>query len=275
MGDERRLQALFKELSEQQKAREPIVRQLGLKTCARPIAEDYEPDPGATPGAEAGVDFPKPAAPVTDALAEFENIAAGGDCERLRELQHSDDEPLTEEQCKGILAPIRKGFKVLGSEEYGTAAVADLEDPTGGTTTALFVLDSDKRFHLSNLTPNPGSINAPPPDEEQEADGNMEALVAAIRADDVEAFNRVTSEERPPLTGRRIELGGRSVGERPSGEQLIRDVRADRSAKPQRLGINQAYALYALNAAGHYYTLIALHGPTGYKFTGFYPAFRH
>src|SRR5437763_175323 len=56
-----------------------------------------------------------------------------------------------------------------------------------------------------------------------------------------------------------------------SGPRLIRDVRADKAAKPQVLGIDILYGFFELKANGDNYVLITTHGPTGYKFIGFYP----
>ena len=56
-----------------------------------------------------------------------------------------------------------------------------------------------------------------------------------------------------------------------SGARLIKDLRADKAAKPQVLGIDVLYGFFALKANGDNYVLITTHGPTGYKFIGFYP----
>jgi len=266
-NDRRALAKVERDAGRIQQQRLPLVQKLGLKVCGNP-----RPIPISKPQAPApprGVDFPQPSEPIVAAVTRLQQAAASGRCERLRSLQHSDDQPIPTAVCRQILLGPLRNARPVGTAEYGTAAVADLDNGQLQTT-ALFVLDEGGRWGLSTLLGNEGGSIKKPRDEDR-ADANIEALVGAIRDDDAKAFNALLSEESTAdfrEKGPGVKLANTSR----SGPRLVEDLRADETARPERLGINQAFAFYALEADGSYYTLIEQLGPTGYKFSGFYPA---
>lgn len=264
--DQRALQRFSVGRQRDNQARAKLASQLGLKVCGRQGDVPNvlgPPQPSAAP--PNSVHFVKPRDTVDQAIAALRSAKT---CADLRALQNSDDAKFPAAVCKQLLGGLA-GFRPIAKDDLGAAGVVDFS-AKGGLGTALFVLDAkDGRLKLSNAFGfEAGAVHKPR--SPGQAVSNMQAALAAARSNDGAAFHRVVSESssfyaKPSKTVTLPSPTG-------SGARLLADVRADRAAKPQTLGVDLLFGVFWLKANGHNYTLFNVNGPTGYKWVGFYPA---
>ena len=267
-GNQRALQAFTAQRQAGSQLRARLAQQLGFKVCG--VAADVPnllgpPQPLGPP--PASVHYPKPKDTLDDAIAAFSRIRT---CAQIQALQNSDDSKVKQADCAQVLPGLR-GLRVLAKDEIGPVGVVDI-NAANGHGTVLFVEDGkSRRFTFSNVTGyEGGAVHKPAPGND--AARNIAGFIAAVRANDGAALHQFVSENSSYYA-----RGSPTVafpGPTDSGPRLIRDVRADKAAKPQVLGIDILYGFFELKANGDNYVLITTHGPTGYKFIGFYPLAR-
>jgi hypothetical protein len=264
-GDQRKLQAIGGARQKSAQKRSALAGKLGLKVCSAQAAVENllgAPEPAGPP--PQSTQYVKPKDTLDDALAAFSKVKT---CGQLRALQNSDDPPVPAADCKNLI-PALAGFKPTAKEELGPVGVADFV-ARSGQGTVLFVEDAkDGRLKFATVIANEGGAVHKPTNDN--AARNMNAALVALRTGDAAKFRRVTSENtslyaKPPAEAVKLE------GPTGSGPRFIKDLKADPGAKPQPLGVDQTFGFFAVKANGNDYVLVALKGPTGYKFEGFYP----
>jgi hypothetical protein len=267
-GDQNAVQALGPKQEASGRRRQQLARSMGLKVCGNP-ADLVEllgpPQPVAPP---ASLSYPKPVAPLSDAVARFQRAAASGSCDALRALQNSDDTKIPQQACPQLLA-VLKGAKVLATEDLGPAGTVDVINAAGRQSSVTFVLDpKDRRLRLSAIVNIEGGASHPAP-RGNRAEDNLSAAVEAIRRNDGAAFHKVVSEHSDLFSkrGKGVDLANPTG----SGQRLTKAIRADAGAKPKLLGADQAAAFALLEANRTTWLLVAAHGPSGYKLVGYYP----
>jgi hypothetical protein len=207
----------------------------------------------------------KPTDTLDDAIAALAKVRT---CEQLNALHNSDDKTIGDAECKGFI-PSLEGLRPTAKDDLGPVGVADFVAKNGNGT-ALFVEDAkDGHLRFSTVIANEaGAVH--PAVGKNDAAQNMAAAITALRAGDGAAFHRVISENSSLYT-EPVASVAKLKNPTGSGPRLVSDLKADRAAKPQPLGVDTTFGLFALRANGHDYVLIELKGPTGYKYQGFYP----
>jgi hypothetical protein len=264
-GNPRALQAFTAQRQAGSQERARLAKQLGFKVCGVPADVPNLLGPSQPSGPPpASVKYPKPKDTLDDAIAKFKAVRT---CSQLQALQNSDDTKVKPAECQQVL-PGLQGLLVLAKDEIGPVGVVDI-NAANGHGTALFVEDgkSGKLTFSSVVGYEGGAVHKPAPGND--AARNAAGFVAAVRANDGAALHRYISENSSFYAMRSSTVSFPSPTG--SGARLIKDVRADKSARPQLLGIGVLYGFFELKANGDNYVLITIRGPTGYRFIGFYP----
>ena len=266
-GNQQELQAVDKGRPAEVAARAKLAAKLGLKVCGNqkdlPNLLGPEQPVGPPPSS---VHYVKPKDTLDDAIKQLQAVRT---CSDLRALQNSDDTKIPTAAC-GQLLPALAGFSVVGKDDLGPIGVVDIVSSKAGHGTVVFAEDAkDGRLKFANVVGvESGSIHKPAgtPDAQQ----NIAAVLAALRAGDAAAIHRAVSPNSsfytmPPAKAAQLPS---PTG---SGARLLKDLKADRAAKPQTLGIDLNFAFWAIKANGHNWLLFDVKGPTGYRWNGFYP----
>lgn len=268
--DQETVDAILAKQGEAVDEREKLAKEFELEVCA----QDPEPQIEQTgTGPPEDLEFPEPTNTLEQITDQFLSAANSGDCEAINEAVHSDNGTLPPPICKQIADSV-KGAKVLGSEQYGPAGYVEFESADGRLVGEQFVRDIDGKLREGGAVFLEYS-GLRPASEENDADETAQKLVTAIRENDPKAFADATSvvtEGGLAPKGKFTSFGGETGSG--TSDELVADVRADPSAEPVQLGINQGGAFYLLQADGSNWVLTFIHEPgseTAYRFTGWFP----
>ncbi len=225
---------------------------LGLKVCT--YTQDVKaPGSGTKPPADIKTEPSKNT--VEEAAKDYLAAVATGDCKALTEVEHSDNGEKQEPDCSNVKANFGEA-KIVGTETYGPVGVTEINDEEKLlNATLVFVQDTDGVMrHAADRSVPGGAIY--PPNPGYDAQESMDAMVAAIRDEDSEAFE----EGRGLDSTLEINMDFTAIGTGPTGESILSDIR-DSDADPVLLGANQAFAFFLIETPKHSYVLMNTHQP--------------
>ena len=210
------------------------------------------------------VAMPTPERPVSAEVAAFEQAFDEKSCEQIQPLFFSTirarpaGSPATKEECKGRSAETARlagltSMPVLGSREYGTAAMMEAPGTRGAEKDyTIWVLDSDGRFHFTQVQANDDPQFGSAFTIGDEAEDVARKLVRAVDQHDCEALVPLFSDV------------SRLVVERSRGEicQSVLDgkyfapaVHATPNPALEVLGGTQDFAFVGVPTANAYFTI--------------------
>jgi hypothetical protein len=192
---------------------------------------------------------PTPRESVKDAIDRVHGAATASGCEAVKGLLHSTYGDVSQDACDAVKAEI-DGFRSPHGAAYKTGAAIDYVTTAGQHRTAALVLDSDRTYRIDFVIDAPGPTVGTP--VAPAFDRNALAVVRSMQSGDCDTFLR--------LAARTIGLGvgpDAEVCRRVSDVPVRRELVANRSARPIRLGGNGWLAFYKLRTRPDaYYTLV-------------------
>ena len=207
--------------------------------------------------------------PLSAELPQFNRAIASQSCALYAPLALTYTRPLSaqpgsppvvkDKECdhyRQLLSQNLRGVKFAKAQDFGTAALAEGPGPKAGAYTnhtGVFVLDWDGRYRfylINSIAPQIGSKPKPGTDYQQTA----ETFVKAVRDRDCAAFRRVTN----PAGGfyRGVKSQQEACNAVFNGRFLAPQLKADKSAKPVKLGETLDFAFYGIPTKRNYYTMI-------------------
>lgn len=262
--------AVTKAFQQQTKAfdeRDAIAEELGTEVCGQ--ATEIKVVPTET-GPPEDLTFAEPTNSVEDAAKEYAEAVESGDCEAINAVRHTDAGELPEENCK-IAKQQFKGARIVGTEQYGPAAQAEIvaEDGTHFATYFVEDLEDGKLRYGGDAIHDQGGLRPAPEGNDSQEVAN--ATVAALRDDDVEAFNATL-----PTKDSGFFVEGDSVDTFSDGDyakDFLADVRAN-DEEPVQLGLNSTFGFYFLPGEKYDWVIATIHVPGvggKYGLSGYYP----
>jgi len=195
---------------------------------------------------------PQPREGIEDAARRFESAVRSGDCERVRTLSFSGEQP-DDARCERFRERL-KGFDAIAAARYGTGGVVDFTTDRS-TGSMVFVLGRDGTFKWATLLGSArgrGVVGTAGP-RKSRLDAVASSAVKALRSGDcaqlAKASEGVLPEPRASQTACEKRAGLRAKLEQ-----------QDPDAAPKRLGANSRVAFYSLlpEPGGPYFTLVLL-----------------
>ena len=222
---------------------------------------------------------PRPNESLLAAAKRLQGALPRADCDELIGVMlHSvgrgmtaPDAPPRPNECRWMRREARnelRDLRVMQVEEFGVAGFSEgtgAEARKGQTVGTLWVLDSDGSWKAVFDAIFRPQIDEPPRLQDQ-ADANVRAFVAALRAGDC------------PAVWRGLNVASRFVRSKDGArdrycaelDKLYRDqrtafaqIRADRSAQPRLLGRTRDFSFYSLELRNGRYMAIVLAGQLG------------
>jgi hypothetical protein len=194
---------------------------------------------------------PQPREGIEDAARRFESAVRSGDCERVRTLSFSGEQP-DDARCGRFLERL-KDFDAIAAARYGTGGVVDFTTERSPGT-MVFVLGRDRSFRWATLlgaARGKGVVGKAAP-RKSRLDAVASSAVKALRSGDCAQFAKaakgILPEPRASQTACEKRAGLRAKLER------------DPDAAARRLGANSRVAFYSLlpEPDGPYFTLVLL-----------------
>jgi hypothetical protein len=240
-----------------------------LGACASP-EPDQEKAAAPADGAEGA---PQPDNTIEDAAAEYLDAFKSGDCQRIADVQHSQNYAEVLDDCSDIAAG-SKDSEILATAQYGPVGAAMVGTPESAGY-AMFELDPKTGGLQYTGTVYTDANGLEPPNDGIDADETIQATIDAIRNDDVAAFNdALTIDTEGPGTFEQKGDTIKSLGSDPVyADRVVADIKSDTEAEPELLGVDQTQAYYLLDTDKTDYILIARHEPgseTDYAFVAYW-----
>ncbi|HZJ29837.1 MAG TPA: hypothetical protein VFD37_07605, partial [Solirubrobacterales bacterium] len=240
--------AAFAKFEDPSLRREQIAEELGMEVCGVPPTGEVEltgtgPDPD--------IELPEVEDEVDEVATELAAAIVDEDCEALGALAHPQLGWFDQGICSGLFADYA-GIEVLGSEEYGPAAVAEVESELGEYSTLYFVLGDEGEYRYLGLLINDGRGLRPAnedADHESVAQTFIDVLAAGGNVEEL-----LADPENDPTP---VELRQAVRGDDPAeGDDAA-------GTTVSTLGVNQAASFHLVDAGDERFVLVLAHMPGG------------
>lgn len=239
--------------------------------------DDTSTDGGTDTSATSTV--PTASKPIAEKVEPFNKALAEGDCEAAVEAVFSvlrgggKNGPPTRQECKYVKTHEESFLNGLAdveftsSEEYGTAALMEGDAPPGidGTSTAVWVLDSDGEYHYVQVFNGDAQIGTSLP-QGNDADEVAAEIVALARKGKCDERN---IDPEGTLAQGDTKAACEAVAE---GEYFTPAVKADKGAAAEKIGETLDWAFYGVDTEDGYFTLLLNSigtGPNGSQSTNY------
>lgn len=246
--------------------RDRISKRIGHEVCGQYVDIKVE-ETGTGPPDD--LDYEEPKNTVEEAADRWLKAGYSGSCVALNRNRHTDAGELEIDGCEAASEAL-KGATIAGVESYGPVGQAEIVGADGTHYPTFFVndLDSVLRYAGDAIHDSGGLRPAP---EDNDADATAEAVVNAIRDNDVPAFNATLPDESSLFVVKGDTFDTFSGGN--YNPLFVKDIR-DTDVEPVPLGLNSAYGYYFVEGSEYDWVVSLIHNPGAggnYRFAGYYP----
>jgi len=265
-GDDAAVNEAFEEATVAIEKRDAIAGEIGTKVCGKPADIKVVATETAPPE---DLEYARPGNTIEDAADSFVTAIRSGKCARINATRHTDAGELDGKSCQALADRLGTG-EVEGTEQFGPAGQAEIVAGDGTRYAFYFAndLDGNLRYGGDAIHDQGGLRPAPDVNDSQAV---ADAVVSALRNDDVEAFNATLPSEETGfhVKGDSVDSFSKSDFVKP----FLADVRAT-DQEPVQLGLSAAFGFYFLPGEENDWLIATIHKPGAggkYAFSGYYP----